>query len=280
MEPKTLETLPVDIYHLFDPDVHHEASEENLNDFTEGLKQVLRDRLAKQEKREGSLRFSALGKPDRQQWLENRGVESEVMEGKTLFKFLYGHVIEALILFLAKESGHTVTDEQREVEVLGVKGHIDAIIDGVVTDVKSASPHGYKKFKEGNVINDDPFGYIPQISGYSNVLTPTQGPAFIAFDKVDGSICVSPVPVSVAKDYKPEIRIAHLKEVLASDRTPPVCYPPVADGKSGNEKLDTGCSYCKFKKTCWPEARKFIYSTGPRWLTKVVRTPDVYEVVE
>ena len=277
---KTLDSLPADIYNLFDSKTHHEPSEENLHSFTEGLKDILRDRLRSQPPREHALRFSALGKPDRQQWLESRGVKGEEMEGKTYFKFLYGHVIEALILFLAKEAGHSVTDEQREVEALGVKGHIDAIIDGVVVDVKSASPHGYKKFKDGNVVNDDPFGYIPQISGYSNILTPDQGPAFIAFDKVDGSICVSAVPVSVAKDHQPEVRITHLKEVLADDCMPNPCYTPVPDGKSGNEKLATGCSYCKFKKTCWPEARLFIYSTGPRWLTKVVRTPDVYEVTE
>ena len=275
-----IETLPQDIYNLFSPHVDHLASEENLETFCTNLKQTLRQRLAKQESREGNLRFSSLGWPDRKLWLASRGVQGEEMDGKLLFKFLYGHIIEELILFLAKEAGHSVSNEQEEVEVLGVKGHIDAIVDGVVVDVKSASPFGYKKFKDGTVIEDDPFGYIQQISGYSNVLTPTQGPAFIAFDKVAGDICVSPVSISVASCHKPEDRISHLKQALASDVIPPVCYPPVPDGKSGNMKLATGCSYCAYKKECWPQARLFLYSTGPRWLTTVAREPDVHEVKE
>lgn len=273
---KSLETLPSDIYSLFDPHNHVVANEERLETLCTNLKETLRSRLAKQEDRSGNLRFSSLGQPDRKLWLASRQTQGEEMDGKLLFKFLYGHIIEELILYLAKESGHEVSDEQREVEVLGVKGHIDAIIDGVVIDVKSASPFGYKKFKEGSVVEDDPFGYIQQISGYSNVLTPDQGPAFIAFDKVAGDICVSPVSVSIASCHKPEDRISHLKEVLASDEMPSQCYPFVPEGKSGNMKLATGCSYCAYKFNCFPEVQGYAYSTGPVYLTKVVRKPNVY----
>jgi hypothetical protein len=42
-------------------------------------------------------------------------------------------------------------------------------------------------------------------------------------------------------------------------------------------KLGTGCSYCAFKKHCWPGLRGFAYSGGPRYLTNVVKTPDVPE---
>ena len=274
----SIHTIPEDVYRLFDPDVHHIPSEENLTDFADGLKQILRERLAKEKVRDGNLRFSSLGQPDRKLWLASRGTDGEGLDGSTLFKFLYGHVIEALLLFLIKETGHTVTHEQEEVEVDGVKGHIDAIVDGTVVDIKSASPFGYKKFKDNTIVQDDPFGYIQQLSGYSNVLTPDTSPAFIAFDKVSGAICVASVSTSITEHYKPEVRIKHLKEVLASDTMPNICYPLVPDGKSGNVKIATGCSYCKFKKTCFPNARLFLYSTGPRWLTTVNRIPDVYEV--
>jgi len=268
--------LPEDIYSLFDPHNHIVANEDHLETLCTNLKETLRSRLAKQENRSGNLRFSSLGQPDRKLWLASRQTQGEEMDGKLLFKFLYGHVIEELILYLAKESGHEVSDEQKEVEVLGVKGHIDAIIDGVVIDVKSASPFGYKKFKDGTVVDDDPFGYIQQISGYSNVLTPDQGPAFIAFDKVAGDICVSPVSISVSQEHKPEDRISHLKEVLASDEMPRQCYPFVPEGKSGNMKLATGCSYCAYKFNCFPDAQGYAYSTGPTYLTKIVREPNVY----
>ena len=48
-------------------------------------------------------------------------------------------------------------------------------------------------------------------------------------------------------------------------------------------KLSIGCSYCAYKVDCWSDAndgqglRKFIYSKGPRWLTKVVSEPNVSE---
>lgn len=225
------------------------------------------------------LRFSALGKQDRQLWYEEHEADGkEDLRPQTYLKFLYGHVIEELLLFLCKEAGHNVEREQEEVEVDGVKGHIDAVIDGVVVDVKSASPFGYKKFKDGSLLDNDPFGYIQQISGYSNVLTPGKAPAFLAFDKVSGDICVSYVSASITKDFHPEPRIKHLREVLSMEEPPPRCYEDQPDGQSGNRKLGAGCSSCSFRNKCWPGLRAFVYSTGPRYLTEVKVLPKVYEI--
>jgi hypothetical protein len=275
-----LEDLPTDIQSLFDPDKHHEPSEENLNDFATNLKDLLRLRLAEQGERLFSLRFSMLGKRDRQVWYEAHPEPGtkEPMSLKTYLKFLYGDVIEQLFLFLAKESGHSVEREQEEVEVDGIKGHIDAIIDGTLVDVKSASSFGYKKFKERTVTEDDPFGYVDQLAGYANVLTPGKEAAWWAIDKVNGNNCISPLSKIVIDHHKPEDRITHLKEVVASDQEPERCYEDVSDGKSGNRKLNTPCSYCAHKFRCWPGLRTFIYSTGPRYLTNVAREPDVPEV--
>lgn len=183
-----------------------------------------------------------------------------------------------MLLFLAKEAGHDVEREQEEVEIDGVTGHIDAVIDGVVVDAKSASPYGYQKFKQGGVVADDPFGYVDQLSGYGDVLTPGQDTAWLAIDKVSADICIAPLPATVIKHHKPGPRIAELKEVIASDEIPELCYQPIPDGKSGNYKLPTGCSYCSHKSRCYPALRTFLYSTGPRFLTTVAREPDVPEV--
>ena len=275
-----LKNLPDDIYKLFDPDVDHIISEENLDTFAENLKAVLRRRTAKQEERTGALRFSALGKPDRQIWFDAHPEPEtkEAMPLKTYLKFLYGDVIEELLLLLCKEAGYEVTDEQREVEIDGVKGHIDARINGTVVDVKSASSYGYQKFEQRNVLNDDPFGYVAQLSGYADILTPNEDAAWLAIDKSSADICVSPLSKFVIDDHKPENRIKHLKKVIDSEEIPPLCYEPVPDGKSGNYKLPTPCSYCSHKYRCHPDLRVFIYSTGPRFLTTVARTPEVPEV--
>jgi hypothetical protein len=277
---KTLQTLVPDIYDLFSPDKEHKVTQENLDEFANTIKELLRTRLSGRDNNDPSLRFSSLGRPDRQIYLStHRGDDKEALTPKTYFKFLYGDIIEALVLFLAKEAGHKVELQQHEVSVQDVKGHIDAVIDGVLVDVKSASPHGYKKFKQSIVIEDDPFGYVAQLAGYSNVLTNGEQAAWVAFDKVSGDICVSYLPSSIIKDHQPSDRITHLKEILSKDELPPICYEPIPDGKSGNMKLATGCSYCAFKKTCFPELRTFYYSTGPRFLTKVVREPDVPELL-
>lgn len=277
---KTLDTLVDDVNALFDPDVDHQPSEELLDEFCSNLKQLLRTRLGHAPRRSGGgIRFSSLGKPDRQVYFDHHpSPDEEPLLPKTYLKFLYGDVIEQLYLYLAKEAGHSVTHEQAEVEIDGVLGHIDAIIDGTVVDLKSASSYGYKKFEEGTVEQDDPFGYVEQLSGYASVLTPGKEAAWWAVDKSSGDHCIATLKPTVIKHHEPAPRIEHLKKVVESDTPPPLCHEPVPDGKSGNMKLPTPCSYCKHKFRCHPDARLFIYSSGPRYLTTVVREPDVPEV--
>jgi len=281
MSDKSIETLIPDIHELFNPETDHEPSEELLDEFCTNLKEMLRLRLRGSSRREGQgIRFSSLGKPDRQIYFDHHPDEEreEPLLPSTYLKFLYGDVIEQLYLYLAKEAGHSVTDEQREIEVDGIKGHIDAIIDGTVVDVKSASSYGYRKFEEGAVEQDDPFGYVAQLAGYASVLTPDKDAYWWAIDKSSGDMCLSPLKKAVIRHYEPAQRIAELKEVVAQPEPPPLCYEPVPDGKSGNMKLPVGCSYCKHKFRCHPDARLFLYANGPRYLTTVALEPNVPEV--
>ena len=73
-------------------------------------------------------------------------------------------------------------------------------------------------------------------------------------------------------------KIKHIKKVVKQKAPPEVCYEAVPEGKSGNMKLAVGCSYCAYKKTCWPNLRAFLYSTGPRYLTEVKNEPKVQEI--
>lgn len=281
-----IDTLVGDIYHVLDEDTNHEPSDANIEWIGEAVKQLLRSRLSAREREAATLRFSSLGKPDRQLWYSKHVPEkAERMQPKTYMKFLYGDMIELLLLFLAKEAGHTVEREQEEIEVDGIKGHIDAVIDGVVVDCKSASPYAFKKFASGSFITDDPFGYIKQISGYSSVIAPdAQYAAFLVADKVHGDIAVAKVGSDLIQENNPTSRIGHLKEVLASDVEPERCYSDVPDGKSGNRKLGINCSYCPFKLHCWRSAnggeglQVYSYSTGPVFLTHVTRQPNVAKI--
>lgn len=247
---------------------------------------LLRTRFQKREEKSGEavLRFSSIGKKDRQLWYQaNMPDKAEKLSGKTLFKFLYGDCIEVLLLFLAAESGHEVTHQQHEVEIDGIKGHMDAVIDGVPTDVKSASPYSFKKFEEGGLVFDDAFGYIPQLSGYAHAIENTERAGFLVADKVGGDICFSELDSLTIEANPPAPRIAELREVINTDTPPPRCYDDIPEGKSGNRKLGVGCSYCPFRDECWKDSnngqglRKFFYSRGPVWLTEVKKEPKVDE---
>jgi hypothetical protein len=283
LDPKT---LPEDIYNILHDDTDHSVSEENVEWAGEALKDLLRSRLKQREEKKGLdiLRVSLLGKKDRQVWYEaNKPETGEKLHGKMKFKFLYGDILELLMLFLAKEAGHEVTHEQHEVDIDGVKGHTDAMIDGVPVDCKSASTFSYQKFKDGSFVFDDPFGYIQQLSGYAHALEKTDRAGFLVCDKQHGDICFAEIDELTIRGNPPSDRIQELRGLIGQDNPPPRCYPSVPEGKSGNQKLGIGCSYCKFKEDCWSDAnggkglRKFIYSRGPVWLTEVAKEPRVDE---
>ena len=161
---------------------------------------------------------------------------------------------------------------------------MDCKIDGVVTDVKSVSSYGFKKFKDGTLAYDDPFGYVAQIKGYAEAEGQTSF-GWLAMDKQNGHLTYlmydqedTQAPVYEKIGFDITDRIEHVQEMVKQPEAPEHCYDPKPDGKSGNMKLDIGCSYCAYKKTCWPGLRAFSYSTGPRFLTEVVNEPKVQEI--
>lgn len=280
-EPKNIDTLVRDIYSLFDGE--HTPHDPDLHvEFGKNLEELMHERFNTARGDGKYLRMSNIGRPDRQIWMDINSKEpKEPLSPQTFVKFSYGDMIEQMMLLYAKMAGHTVTDEQKEIEVDGIKGHIDAIIDGVVVDVKSASSFSWQKFDSGALLEpgNDPFGYVAQLAGYVEALTPGCDGAFLAVDKTLGKITLLRVPADVLAQYRVRDRIAHIKQVVAdTENVPDHCYAPVPDGKSGNMKLDTGCSYCGHKFSCWPDLKVYAYSTGPRFLTTVVREPKVANV--
>lgn len=280
---KQIESLVDDIYALFRDGCH--PNEDLVEQFARQLAETVATRLESYGKpREPTLRMSNLGRGDRQLWYELRSdLASEDLAPHTKLKFLYGDIIEAVLLFLAKCAGHEVKYEQEEVRLNDIVGHNDAVIDGVMVDVKSASSHAFKKFKTGALLEDDPFGYIEQITGYTKALN-LERAAFLAMDKQNGHITLFEVPSDVLDGVKIEERIEHIREVLDKDEPPDRCYEPVPFGKSGNETLGINCSYCPFKFECWKDAneglglRTFLYSDGPQHFVKIEKEPKVHEI--
>lgn len=281
---KTINTLVKDIYQLMmDRNAAEGVNvEEEIDRFGEAMKDIMRSEFLPQQGRSRRLRLSSIGKQDRQLWYSYNRYTGEKMQPHTFIKFHYGHILEELVLFYTRMAGHKVEGEQKECTVGGVKGHMDARIDGTLIDVKSTSTYSFKKFADGSLAADDPFGYVAQLKAYAH----SEGDdkyGWIALDKGTGKLVYLEYNNSIDHEninYSIEDRVEHVKEMVKNPEPPSRCYDPVPDGKSGNMKLPIGCSYCSYKKHCYPELRTFIYSTGPRYLTEVVVEPKVPEVTE
>lgn len=281
----TIDTLVEDIYNVMRKG--QEPSEENLKILADNIVEALRTSLTSPLKqRENYLRMSSIGRPDRQVYYDVKDPgEGEEIPPHTLIKFLYGDLIEELVLFLTREAGHKVTEEQKEVTLDGVKGHIDCYIDDVLIDVKSTSKYAFRKFENNTLQYDDPFGYMGQISGYSQAEGGVDA-GFLALNKEEGKLALLKFSGDELELEFPQRSVKKKREALEKDTPPERCYPPVPEGKSGNMKLDIGCDYCKYKFKCWADAndgkglRVFKYSNKPISLVKVVKEPKVPEITK
>ena len=284
---KTIDTLVEDIYNLFEPSIINKISEKDLEkhlkEFTKSVTNNIKIVLNEQPKKQRKLSLSSIGKPTRQLWYDKHSnSEARPLAPSTRIKFLYGHILEDLLILLSRVAGHTVTEEQKEVEVEGIKGHQDCKIDGVLVDCKSASGYAFKKFANNRLADDDPFGYIAQISAYS-AGNDVKEAYFLAIDKQHGNIALTKVHDMEMINAKE--RVQYLKGALESKTIPDRCYSDIPEGVSGNRKLAIGCVFCPHKRECWSDAnngkglRAFKYEKGTTYLSHVAKEPRVQEII-
>jgi len=282
-----LSTLVPDIYQqleLLSEGQPLPISEEEIDNTVEAIRSCLLSWSRPSERNnQFTVRMSNVGKPNRQLWYEKRDEDvNGTIDGATQIKFLYGHLLEEIVLMLVRMTKHTVTDEQKEVVVEGITGHMDCKIDGEVVDVKTASRFAFNKFREGKLSEDDPFGYLGQLAGYE-AAEGTENGGFLVINKESGDLCMY-VPDDLDK---PNIKnkITNLLPALELETKPDFCYPQVPDGKKGNMKLSKGCAWCKYKHDCYKNCndglglRTFKYSNGLTYLTEVIAEPKVEELL-
>ena len=284
---KNLNTLVEDIYDsisVLNDGTALDVTEEDIDNFGNAMKDVLRNwSHPKERSSKNNLRMSNVGKPMRQLWYDLKS-EKEAqlpLDSSVFIKFLYGHILEEVVLLLVKLAGHDITSEQKEVDIDGVKGHMDCKIDGEVIDIKTASGFAFKKFRDGTLRDDDPFGYMSQISGYEEAEQTNEG-GFLALNKETGELALY-IPEYLDK---PNVKnkIKKIRNYLKFDEPPDRCYNSIPEGKKGNMKLPRGCVYCRHKNTCHKAAndgeglRVFKYSNKLVYLTNVVVEPRVPEI--
>lgn len=298
---KTIDTLVPDIDEVLRRLAAGEAvemTEEQRATFfasiTVALDKMLEGRKSWDRTAKKTLYMSEIGKPcTRAVWYSyHRPSWGEKLHPHTLVKFLFGNMIEAFTLLLAKLAGHEVESENESVtfEYRGweFRGRLDAVVDGALLDVKSAGSRSISKFSEGLNDNNDAFGYRMQLEGYDYAKQYiNEETGFLVVNKETGALVWSPYTGSEQHDSKlaVEAKLDVLIDALEHTEAPPArTFDAVPEGKSGNMKLATNCSYCDYKNACWADAnqghglRTFIYAKGPVFLTEVVKTPDVYEV--
>lgn len=268
------------------PDMYAALEKGEIKIDAEKLAKMIAARL-QQVKGGPALRMSNIGEDcERKLWYNhNMPGAAEPLPGHTLLKLLIGDIHEEVVLSIAEQTpGHTVTGRQDEVTLEGVIGHRDAIIDGVLVDVKSANSRGMDKFRNHAVEVDDPFGYMAQLTAYLDAsqddVQVRNEAAFLASDKELGHLVLDKYKKKTI-DWK--ALVTRLRGILAEPRPPQRKYAAVPEGSSGNMKIPMKCSYCQYKNECYKDAnegaglRKYIYAKGPVWLTKIIREPNVKE---
>ena len=283
---KNIDNLIEDIYSLYSEDQDITRSKDALAKAARKMGKNIADLVLssfeeRRTERKRNLRLSTIGKPKRHLWYQLKNYEGDnSLKPNDYIKFLYGHILEELLLFLTYASGHSVTEQQKKVKIGGITGHKDCRIDGVTVDIKSASHYAFKKFKEGTLEDDDPFGYISQLSAYIKAEGDNEG-AFLVIDKQNGELTLLKLHQMELDDVEGTIK--SIKNSLDKDHPPDRCYEDVPFGKSGNRHLAIGCKFCEFKHHCWSDAnngqglRVFDYSSGPVYFTHIVNEPKVSE---
>lgn len=282
---KSIVTLVTDIHSLI------KSKEEGWFDanLSRSLSEDLALRLSGQfgqKARTPTLRMSAMGpRCPKALWYSIHHPElAEPLQPWAEIKFAFGHVVEALAVTLAKAAGHEVTGEQDELKLDGIVGHRDCVIDGCIVDVKSASSISFNSFKSGEIKNRDSFGYLDQLDGY--VIASRKDPLvkfkdvgyLLVIDKQLGHMTLFKHEVTDERERTLRERIANYTRIVSLG-DPPYCECKIIPvGASGNLGLDFKAGYSAFKHCCHPHLRTFLYASGPVFLTKVTRKPDVKEV--
>lgn len=272
---KTIETLIPDIQALLKTKEWMDA--EIAKAFSRRITTGLQGQFGTASK-PSSLRLSQMGpRCPKALWFNcNRPEEAEAVHPWTQFKFSYGHVIEAMAIGLAQAAGHRVEGEQDELNLDGIIGHRDCVIDGVTVDIKSTTSYTIKEAKAGNFT--DLFGYLDQLDGY--VLAAKDDPLVTVkdvgydffIDRQLGHMYLHKHKVTHERERSLRTRIALYKSIVARSE-PPACECVTEVDANGNIRLDTKASYSPFKHCCFPGLRTFLYSTGPAYFSRIVKRP-------
>ena len=240
------------------------------------------------------IRMSGIGRPLCQQKLDKDPDVHSENDYTLIMKFLLGDLIEAVAIEVMKASGVEIQAEQKGVELdiagMTMNGTYDVKINDKIYDIKSTSPAAFSSKFGANggyalVKENDPFGYLTQGYLYSEASESDFG-GWIAINKSTGEWAVCEAPDVQDEDKKQALGSAEksIKNILADKpfarefEDVPETYKDIDKSikPTGNRLLGKDCSFCGYKKHCWPDAilyRKVSLNKKRRplvWYSKLV----------
>lgn len=218
----------------------------------------------------GKLRMSSGGHCVRKQYYSYTGEQGEPLPYRTFITFLHGDIIESALITLSKLSGWNITDEQKEVSLMGVPGHIDGILNAdkkYILECKSMNEYSFERFEKDGP--EETFGYLTQSSLYMEAMgldeaimvgccKTTGHIADHIFKKRDDLVQKALERWSIIKDaqmppgreHEPVLETVYNRKTKERDPT-------------GRMILGLNCSYCQNKRSCYQDLQTDIKSGKP-----------------
>jgi hypothetical protein len=249
-----------EIYRFIEPNADKVDIPELFKEFETELIHGVQRQLFQKRVYKPTLRLSGIGKCLRGQAYTVAGYPKKDINPRTKITFLMGDIVEALIVLLAKHAGVILTDEQLEVKLNGVVGHIDGIVEfggkRYLFECKSMSSFSFDKFKREGMGND--FGYVSQANSYAYALG-LDGIVWVGMNKNTGHLHeeVRAVDAALAEKTVEDINILRAckdpKELPQFSTVAETWYKK----ETGNQILPFQCSYCDHNEVCWDGVTKY-----------------------
>lgn len=233
-------------------------SEETIAQVASDVADALRRQFNGNKRGDFRFRMSNIGKPSCQLWYEKNKPEVSLPLPTTfVMNMMIGDIVEAVFKGLLKEANIKYKDSEHvtlELKDTSIDGTYDLVINDAVDDVKSASDWSFKnKFSSyEDLENKDGFGYISQLAGYAKASGYKAGGWWVV-NKATGEFKYLPASgLNVAQEIQKieeNIKKATAKEFKR-------CFEPEEETfrkkPTGNLVLNKHCTFCSFRKDCWP----------------------------
>lgn len=237
---------------------------------------VIKQFMKNYEARPGNIYTTLVTKPcARQSSYTFHGFEGEPLSARVSLNFFNGDLIELTTLMLAELAGVPIESNNEYLYLNMDKESVVCKPDGIFfngkeyfnVEIKKMSDYAYDRFESQGLT--DEWGYESQASmeveAWRQNKKDVSKTIFIAIKGLTGNICERIV------EYKPELvkqlfNRVQLVRGSTKESLPDRYYKPEMETyykkPTGREKLGIFCSYCQYKKHCWPNFKLEFTKTG------------------